>query len=84
MDKDTFASNFPDVYVAFLKDPEPEVRTVAAGNVADFGALLPVNTILTSLVPAIKDLSTDISQHVRGLLPFFLIYTKKTIISYLF
>ncbi|KAF8936600.1 hypothetical protein BGZ58_003983 [Dissophora ornata] len=54
-----------DLVVAFvrlLKDNEAEVRTAAAGQLVD------KETILSYILPCVKDLVTDTSQHVRAAL----------------
>ncbi|RKO96657.1 ARM repeat-containing protein, partial [Caulochytrium protostelioides] len=72
------------VFVNLLKDSEAEVRTAAAGQVPGFGALIkrqgaaavegtaepnPGETaILHDILPCVKDLVTDGSQHVRSAL----------------
>ncbi|KAG0333861.1 hypothetical protein BG004_000660 [Podila humilis] len=54
-----------DLVVAFvrlLKDNEAEVRTAAAGQLVD------KDTILNYILPCVRDLVTDSSQHVRAAL----------------
>lgn len=53
-------------FVKLLKDTEAEVRTVAASKVAGVCSLLPEDLSLRLVLPPIKDLVTDPSQHVRG------------------
>ncbi|KAF9582316.1 hypothetical protein BGW38_000359 [Lunasporangiospora selenospora] len=49
-------------FVRLLKDNEAEVRTAAAGQLID------KESILTQILPCVRDLVTDTSQHVRAAL----------------
>ena len=53
-------------YVQLLGDVEAEVRTAAAGKIPIFSALVPEEMILRAIMPRIRDLVTDSSQHVRA------------------
>ncbi|KAF7347825.1 Ser/Thr protein phosphatase 2A regulatory subunit A [Mycena venus] len=71
-------------YVQLLKDNEAEVRTAAAGQIpgmdisaprrllsnggSGFSKLLDKDVILARIVPCVRDLSQDTSQHVRAAL----------------
>lgn len=48
-----------------MKDNEAEVRTAAAGQIPGFARLITPDVIISRLLPPIRDLSTDQSQHVR-------------------
>ena len=50
-----------------MKDGEPEVRSAAACNIAEFSAPLNPDVILTSILPQVCMLVNDPSQHVRGM-----------------
>ncbi|KAG1893424.1 armadillo-type protein [Suillus fuscotomentosus] len=55
-------------YVQLLKDNEAEVRTAAAGQIPGFSKLLEKEVILARIVPCVRDLSHNASQHVRATL----------------
>ncbi|OSX67583.1 hypothetical protein POSPLADRAFT_1164991 [Postia placenta MAD-698-R-SB12] len=56
-------------YVQLLKDNEAEARTAAAGQIpAGFAKLLEKEVILARIVPCVRDLCQDSSQHVRAAL----------------
>uniref|UniRef100_A0A7S2WVY8 Phosphatase PP2A regulatory subunit A/Splicing factor 3B subunit 1-like HEAT repeat domain-containing protein n=1 Tax=Rhizochromulina marina TaxID=1034831 RepID=A0A7S2WVY8_9STRA len=77
------ASRFEDLVAAFgsgtqeilcrtfdglLQDPEPEVRTAAAGRVTKVAAELEEAQVLQSILPRIAQQVTDASDHVRAAL----------------
>jgi len=53
-------------FVLLLKDNEAEVKTAAASKVPGFSSLLSQDVILEKIIPCVKDLVTDASQHVRS------------------
>ena len=53
-------------FVKLLKDTEAEVRTAAAFKVTGFCELIPVEVVIKQILPVVKDLVNDQSQHVRG------------------
>ncbi|CAI2174417.1 5666_t:CDS:10 [Funneliformis geosporum] len=53
-------------FVHLLKDNEAEVRTAASGQVPGFAQNIDKQTILSHILPCVKDLVTDTSQHVRA------------------
>jgi serine/threonine-protein phosphatase 2A regulatory subunit A len=71
-------------YVQLLKDSEAEVRTAAAGQIpgeslsstsvlhelfdAGFSKLLEREVILARIIPCVRDMAADTSQHVRAAL----------------
>jgi serine/threonine-protein phosphatase 2A regulatory subunit A len=55
-------------FVVILKDVEPEVKTAACAQLPGFAALVPADILLADVLPAVKDLSSDSSQHVRAAL----------------
>ncbi|KAJ1545794.1 hypothetical protein HK096_005967, partial [Nowakowskiella sp. JEL0078] len=55
-------------FVHMLKDNEAEVRTAASGQVPGFGILIDREVVLGEIMPCVKDLVTDGSQHVRAAL----------------
>ena len=55
-------------YVKLLKDTEAEVRVAAAGKVSAISKMLPPDHVIASIVPCVKDLAADSSQHVRSAL----------------
>ena len=73
-----------DAFVQLLKDNEAEVRTAGAGQIpglicvyllmqesnktSGFAKLVDKNTILNRILPCVRDLSHDNSQHVRAAL----------------
>eukprot|EP00960_Hanusia_phi_P024291 715650-Hanusia_phi.AAC.1 len=48
------------------QDTEAEVRTAAAFKVAGFCSKVSVDVALNQIMPCIRDLVVDQSQHVRG------------------
>jgi len=55
-------------YVRLLKDTEAEVRTAAAFKVNGLCDLLPVDMVIKTILPCVKELVSDQSQHVRAAL----------------
>ncbi|CAG7847076.1 Protein phosphatase PP2A regulatory subunit A AltName: Full=Protein phosphatase 2A 65 kDa regulatory subunit; Short=PR65 [Serendipita indica DSM 11827] len=61
-------------FVSLLKDNEAEVRTAGAAGIPEtdnqpgFSKLVDRDTILNQILPCVRDLSTDASQHVRAAL----------------
>lgn len=71
-------------YVQLLKDSEAEVRTAAAGQIPGmltsplcgqlahyppgFSKLLDKEVILARIIPCVRDMASDTSQHVRAAL----------------
>ncbi len=55
-------------FVRLLKDTEAEVRTAAASKVTGFCSLVSVDTIIKLILPCVRELASDQSQHVRGML----------------
>lgn len=53
-------------FVHFLKDNEAEVRTASSTQVPGFAALASKEAILSDILPCVKDLVVDSSQHVRA------------------
>ncbi|KMZ64988.1 hypothetical protein ZOSMA_33G00170 [Zostera marina] len=53
-------------YVKLLCDNEAEVRTAAEGKVTKFCQILEPKRAIQHILPCVKDLSTDSSQHVRS------------------
>ena len=54
------------LFIKLLADPEIEIRVNAASKVASYAAILELDDIIQKLIPAIKPLSTDSEQTVRG------------------
>ena len=46
-------------YCAFLKDAESEVRTAAVGKLSEFCKILDSQTIISKIIPSLKDLQKD-------------------------
>ena len=46
-------------FASFLKDVESEVRTAAVGRLAEFCKILDAPSIITKIIPSLKDLETD-------------------------
>ena len=58
-----------------LKDTEAEVRTAASLRVTGVCIVIPKDMAIKQVLPCIKELVTDASQHVRGNRhPFFILY----------
>ena len=53
-------------FVQALGDVEAEVRTAAAGKIPGFARLINEETILRSIMPRVRELVIDSSQHVRA------------------
>ena len=45
---------------------EAEVRTAAAGNVVAVCSRISPELVISTVVPSIKHLVSDVSEHVRG------------------
>ncbi|EAU93116.2 Ser/Thr protein phosphatase 2A regulatory subunit A [Coprinopsis cinerea okayama7 len=58
------------LYVNLLKDNEAEVRTAAATQIpgSGFSSFLEKEVILARIIPCVRDMSQDASQHVRAAL----------------
>lgn len=54
-----------NAFIALTKDVEAEVRTAAAYKITDVCSLIPKDKIISTVIPAIKALVTDKSEHVR-------------------
>lgn len=59
-------------FVRLLKDTEAEVRTAASLRVTGVCVVIPKDMAVKQVLPCIKELVTDASQHVRGIFFFFL------------
>lgn len=46
-------------FAGFLKDVESEVRTAAVGRLSEFCKILDAESIITKIIPSLKDLETD-------------------------
>ena len=46
-------------FANFLKDAEAEVRTAAVGRLSEICKILDAPTIITKIIPNLKDLETD-------------------------
>ena len=59
-------------YCSLLKDSEAEVRAAAASKLKDFANNLPADTreqiIMSQILPCVKDLVSDMNQHVKSAL----------------
>ena len=55
-------------YASFIKDAESEVRTAAVGRLSEFCTILDAQSIITKIVPSLKDLETDNFTYVRSAL----------------
>uniref|UniRef100_A0A6N2MY84 Phosphatase PP2A regulatory subunit A/Splicing factor 3B subunit 1-like HEAT repeat domain-containing protein n=1 Tax=Salix viminalis TaxID=40686 RepID=A0A6N2MY84_SALVM len=55
-------------YVRLLRDNEAEVRIAAAGKVTKFCRILSPEHAIQHILPCVKELSSDSSQHVRSAL----------------
>jgi serine/threonine-protein phosphatase 2A regulatory subunit A len=55
-------------YIRLLRDNEAEVRIAAAGKVAKFCDIVAPQVASQHILPCVKELSTDSSQHVRAAL----------------
>jgi len=56
------------VFIKLLKDSEQEVRTAAAGKVSGVANLVPLQDVITHLLPCVNALVKDESQLVRAAL----------------
>lgn len=65
-------------FVKLLGDSQTEIRANAAYKLAAYAALLDAEDIVGKIIPAIKPLSTDSEQAVRGMVYFLWkdIYSK--------
>lgn len=55
----------PNCMQKLLEDAEPETRSIAAGSCEGFAKLLPVDVIISEILPSIQKLVTDEESHVR-------------------
>ena len=55
-------------FAGFLKDAESEVRTAAVGRLSEFCKILDAESIITKIIPSLKDLETDQFTYVRSAL----------------
>lgn len=55
-------------FVGILRDIEAEVKTAACAQIPEFCMLLTPDIILDEIMPRVRDLVTDGSQHVRAAL----------------
>jgi hypothetical protein len=53
-------------FVSLLKDTEAEVRTAAATKVTGVCIKMPVENSVKLVLPCVKELVSDASQHARG------------------
>ena len=53
-------------YCSFLKDAESEVRTAAVSRLSEFCKILDTQSIVTRIVPLLKDLESDSFTYVRA------------------
>jgi serine/threonine-protein phosphatase 2A regulatory subunit A len=51
--------NLLPYFANFLKDVESEVRTAAVGRLSDFCKILDAHSIITKIIPSLKELQTD-------------------------
>lgn len=54
-------------FVGLLKDTEAEVRTAAATKVTGVCIKMPVENSIKLVLPCVKELVSDTSQHARGM-----------------
>lgn len=54
-------------FVRLLKDTEAEVRTAASLRTTGVCSMIPKDMAIKQVLPCIKELVTDSSQHVRGM-----------------
>lgn len=66
---ETAKTELVPAFVKLLKDTEAEVRTAAASKVTGFAEIVGPELTIRDIIPCVKELVTDQSQHVRG---FFL------------
>lgn len=65
--KEIVREDLVTAFVHVLKDPEAEVRVAASSQVPGFAGMIEaVPVVLKEIVPCVKDLVTDSSQHVRS------------------
>jgi serine/threonine-protein phosphatase 2A regulatory subunit A len=57
--------SFVGVFTKLVVDVEPEVRTAAAGNVVAVCSRISPDLVMSEVIPSIKDLVIDPSEHVR-------------------
>ncbi|KAH0756840.1 hypothetical protein KY290_020333 [Solanum tuberosum] len=55
-------------YVRLLRDNEAEVHIAAAGKATKFSQILSPELSIQHILPCVKELSSDSSQHVRSAL----------------
>ena len=53
-------------FVSLLRDTEAEVRTAAATKVTGVCTKLPLELSIKLVLPCVKELVNDTSQHARG------------------
>jgi len=70
MDSEITRDELVPAFVKLLRDTEAEVRTAAAFKVTGVAKKLPAEVSIQHILPCVKELVTDSSQHARGsLLP---------------
>lgn len=63
--KIVFRNELVPAFVQLLSDTEAEVRVASAKKVSPFCQFVEVDKIVESILPHVKELSTDSSQYVR-------------------
>lgn len=53
-------------FLSVLRDNEAEVKTAACSQLAGFAVLVPADILLAEIVPCVRELVSDSSQHVRA------------------
>lgn len=59
------SKEFLPIYESYFKDSEPEVRSIAILKFPDICSKIPEKVLSERIVPVLKGLASDTSQHVR-------------------
>jgi serine/threonine-protein phosphatase 2A regulatory subunit A len=65
---DIIKEELVSVFLNLLKDAESEVRTATCNQIPGFCALINPQVVLADVLPCVRDLTHDNSQHVRAAL----------------
>lgn len=66
MGSDIIQAELVPAFVRLLRDTEAEVRTAAAFKVTGVAKKLPPEVSIKNILPCVKELVSDNSQHARG------------------
>lgn len=77
LDKETILKEIVDIYENFMKDTEPEVKSIAALKFPEIAEKMNEKMIIDRIIPILKNLAEDTNQHVRHALAQILVKIAK-------